>query len=66
MLFAMGTSTLDGAKLGIPTVRLDYSYKSIPKNYKYKFFHEVKGYSMGERVESSFFKNGNHTFEELL
>ena len=66
MLFAMGTSALDGAKLGIPTVRLDYSYKSIPKNYKYKFFHEVKGYSMGERVESSCFENGNHTFEELL
>lgn len=66
MLFAMGTSALDGAKLGIPTVRLDYSYKSIPKNYKYKFFHEVKGYSMGERVESSCFKNGLHDFEDLI
>lgn len=66
VLFAMGTTALDGAKLGIPTVRLDYSYMSITKSYKYKFFHEVKGYSMGERIESSCFENGNHTFEELL
>jgi hypothetical protein len=66
ILFAMGTTALDGAKLGIPTVRLDYSYMTIPKDYKYKFFHEVKGYSMGERIESSCFENGNHTFEELL
>jgi len=66
MLFAMGTTALDGAKLGVPTVRLDYSYSQIPKNYKYKFFHEVRGYSMGERIESSCFANGLHDFEDLI
>jgi len=66
MLFVMGTTALDGAKLGIPTVRLDYSYMSIPKDYKYKFFYEVKGYSMGERIDSKCFQKGNHTLEELL
>lgn len=66
ILFAMGTTALDGAKLGIPTVRLDYSYSLIPKTYKYKFFYEVKGYSMGERIDSSCFNNGTHCFEDLI
>lgn len=66
MLFAMGTTALDGAKLGVPTVRLDYSYSSIPKDYKYKFFYEVQGYSMGERIDSDCFSNGLHKFYDLI
>jgi len=66
ILFAMGTTALDGAKLGVPTVRLDYSYSQIPKNYKYKFFHEVRGYSMGEKMDSDCFVNGLHDFRDLI
>lgn len=66
MLFAMGTTALDGAKIGLPTVRLDYSYSEIPLGYKYKFFHEVQGYSMGEKIESSCFSNGKHSFDEFM
>jgi len=66
MLFAMGTTALDGAKMGLPTVRLDYSYSEIPLEYKYKFFHEVQGYSMGEKIESKCFTNGLHDFSDLM
>lgn len=66
MLFAMGTTALDGAKLGVPTVRLDYSYSQIPKNYHYKFFHEIQGYSMGERIDSGCFRNGTHPFDDVM
>lgn len=66
MLFAMGTTALDGAKLGVPTVRLDYSYSAIPEHYRYKFFHEIQGYSMGERIDSACFQNGTHPFDEIM
>lgn len=66
MLFAMGTSALDGAKLGVPTIRLDYSYLEIPKSYRYKFFYEIHGFSLGERVGGSCFQNGNHSFDDLM
>ncbi|PLA75548.1 hypothetical protein CYQ88_00860 [Hydrogenovibrio sp. SC-1] len=66
MLFAMGTSALDGAKLGVPTVRLDYSYLEIPKSYRYKFFYEIHGFSLGEKIGGSCFQNGFHTFDDLM
>lgn len=66
MLFAMGTTALDGAKLGVPTVRLDYSYSKIPEGYRYKFFHEIQGYSMGERIDSGCFRNGTHPFDDVM
>ncbi len=66
MLFAMGTSALEGAKLGIPTIRLDYSYSKIPEDYLYKFFYEIKGHSLGDRLKGSCFQNGNHTFDSVM
>gem|GEM_PF-2289947 len=66
MLFAMGTTALEGAKLGVPTVRLDYSYSKIPEGYRYKFFHEIQGYSMGERIDSDCFRNGTHLFKDIM
>ena len=52
LIFAMGTSALDAARVGMPVVRLDYSYKLIGSNYRYKFLHQVEGYSLGDRIES--------------
>lgn len=66
LLFAMGTSSLEGAKLGVPTVRLDYSYKEIPAHYKYVFLYEVKGYCLGARIGSCCFKNGIHSFSDVM
>lgn len=66
MLFAMGTSALDGAKLGVPTVRLDYSYQEVPKWYRYKFFHEIQGFSLAERIGGKCFQNGVHDFNSLM
>lgn len=46
ILFAMGTSALEGAKLGVPTILLDASY-TIPTFYKYKWIFETQNYSLG-------------------
>lgn len=47
ILFAMGTSLLEGASIGIPTVILDPTYTELPENYKYRWLHEENGYSLG-------------------
>jgi hypothetical protein len=36
VVFAMGTSALEGAKLGIPTFCLDYAYSLIKGNYRFR------------------------------
>lgn len=63
-LFSMGTSALEGAKLAIPTVLLDFSYKAIDFKYRYKFIYQTQEYSLGELVS----KNNNYglTFEEII
>ena len=46
----MGTSAIEGARLGIPTILLDYSYKSINGFYKYEFIYEKEGFSLGRKI----------------
>lgn len=53
ILFAMGTSALDGAKIGIPTViihPLRENQTHYPL-YPYRWIFETKGYTMGEMVD---------------
>lgn len=49
-LFAMGTSALEGAKLGIPTFCLDYSYRPITGLYRFRYIFETHGYNLGEEI----------------
>ena len=66
LYFAMGTSALDGARLGIPTIRLDYSFKKIEDDYKYKFLFDVKGYSLGENIDSKCYNDGLYTIDNVI
>tara|TARA_B100002019_G_scaffold271787_1_gene266494 strand:+ start:2251 stop:3459 length:1209 start_codon:yes stop_codon:yes gene_type:complete len=50
ILFAMGTAALEGAKLGIPTILLDISYKSIKSEYNYRWLYERDGKTMGDNI----------------
>jgi glycosyltransferase involved in cell wall biosynthesis len=45
--FAMGTSALESAKLGIPTVLVDASYDELPKYYKYRWIFETQNFILG-------------------
>ena len=47
---SMGTSALEGAKLGIPTILIDYSKSLFPENYVYKWLFESKGYSLADEL----------------
>jgi hypothetical protein len=46
LLLGMGTSALEAARLGIPTLLLDASYGPLPPTYKYKFLYEQEGFTL--------------------
>ena len=48
----MGTSALEGAKLGIPTVLLDYSYSEVPDGYQYRWLYQRDGSTLAERAQN--------------
>lgn len=50
---AMGTSAIDCASLGVPTIVLDFDYKKFPSNYHYKFIHEQLGATLGRSLSRS-------------
>ena len=47
---SMGTAALDGAKLGIPTILVNYSKSLFPKDYVYNWLFESKEYSLGDEI----------------
>ena len=47
ILFAMGTSALEGAKFGVPTILLDVFNKKPPLNYQYKWIYRTIDYTLG-------------------
>ena len=49
--FAMGTAALDAAKLGVPTILVDYSTADFPDEYKYKWLFETSGYNLGRNLD---------------
>ena len=63
--FAMGTSALDGAALGIPTIVIDYSTQDFPSNYKYLWLYDTIGYDLGHLVENSNRDNAK-TMKQLI
>lgn len=51
--FAMGTSVIESAKLGIPSVKLDASNGEIPNTYRFTWFHNAEGYDIGHVIDES-------------
>ena len=64
--FAMGTSVIESAKLGIPTVKLDTSYHPVGDDYIFHWFHETKDYDVGHRITVADLKAGNDSFEQII
>ena len=57
VLFAMGTTALEGGAEKIPTVLLDYSYsdykKIEQKRYKFKWLYQTKDFKVGSDIFKS-------------
>ncbi len=65
LAFAMGTSALDSAKLGIPTVLVDYSYKKI-KNYKFRWIFDTQNYDLTHEIDNNNYKGPSYSFIEII
>jgi hypothetical protein len=60
IVFAMGTSALEGARLEIPTVLLDFSYSKFPSYYKFKWLHDSNHFSLGAPLDLVDFSSGKN------
>jgi hypothetical protein len=66
LLLAMGTSALEGAKLGVPTILLDVAYSPISKDYCFKWLYQQYGYSLGNLVDDAEMKPNNSSLQQLI
>lgn len=66
LLFAMGTAALEGAKLGIPVVLLDFSYNTLRGDYEYRFLFDTVEYSLGSLITDVHYRLGNTSLESML
>lgn len=66
ILMAMGTSALEGAKLGIPTFLLDISTNSISNDYVFRMLYDTKEYDLGHYIDKSDFFENNTTLINYL
>lgn len=55
-LFAMGTSAIEGARVGVPVFLTDYSYCEVDGIYRFNFFHESSDFCLGEEISSKHFE----------
>lgn len=66
LLFAMGTSALEGVSRGVPTVRLPCADKSLKVNCVYKFIHDQCSYSLGEYLGTPFCSEGYYSMVDVF
>lgn len=66
VLFAMGASALEGARLGVPTVLLDISYGPVPDDYVFTWLHDRTGMTLGEVLSPMHRQPGNRSLLTLL
>lgn len=64
-VFAMGTSALESAYLGIPTILMDASYTSFPDDYEFKWLQETKGFVLGRFLRPGIDITGR-SFDQLV
>jgi glycosyltransferase involved in cell wall biosynthesis len=50
LVTAMGSSALEGALTGLPTILLDFSYGPVPYNYRFRWLYDTKGFDLGHAI----------------
>ncbi|HEY6915513.1 MAG TPA: hypothetical protein VI413_12620, partial [Paludibacter sp.] len=63
---AMGTSALESAKLGIPSILLDASYGEFPHNYKYNWVYSTESFSLGKVIDEDYTPTEGYTLDEIF
>ena len=63
---AMGTSALEGAKFGIPTILLDFNYLKIKNDYKFRWLFSTLDYDLGHEIKNSDYEINNTSLENII
>jgi hypothetical protein len=63
---AMGTSALEGAKFGIPTILLDFNYSKIRNDYKFRWLFTTLDYDLGHEIKNTDYEINNTTLENII
>lgn len=68
LMIATGTSALEAAKLGVPTVDVDDSFTrdEIEGDYVFKMFSERKNYDLGHDITEADCEEGNKSVEIIM
>ena len=66
VLTAMGTSALEGARLGVPTLLLDVSYGPVAENYQFRWIFQSERYTLGRFLDSRCFGPGTDSLERRM
>jgi len=70
LLMAMGTSVLEGARLGIPAILLDMSYAEVSEQYHFQWLYNRNGYTLADMITSEHLVEHDqsllHRLNELL
>jgi hypothetical protein len=66
LLTAMGTSALEGARLGVPTVLLDVSYGPVPASYRFRWLHDSDRYTLGRLLDRRMLDPGNDSLGRII
>jgi hypothetical protein len=63
---AMGTSALEGAALGKPTILLDFSYSKIEVNYQFRWIFETINYDLGHEISKKDIDNKGESLLQMI
>ncbi len=63
---SMGTSVLESAKLGIPSIVLDYAFYPIKFNYKFRWLHDTKYYDLAHLIKKSDDMSKSYEIREII
>jgi hypothetical protein len=66
VMLAMGTSALESASRGIPTVLLDIFFAPVPSGYQFGWLHDRTGYSVGDVAPRERLHGGKDSLLTLL
>lgn len=66
VLLGMGTSVLEGARLGIPSILLDVSYGTVPDGYIFTWLQSRDGFTLGEVISPRQSRPGNDSLLQRL